>query len=155
MIQLRSGDLVSLAANGRFYYALILDLIRLFGGNWTFVFHRTSAEPLAPDELLSADPTGFHAFVDFIHAKRERRITRIRRSVDCAPFLGPGRLKRTLTLEGKASQWFISDMQLNELARVQRLSPAEAAYPLAQCINEALLLARTDERWRPELDPRI
>jgi len=46
MTRIYPGDLLRIAANGRFYYAIILDKIRLFGGQLCFVLYRTSETPL-------------------------------------------------------------------------------------------------------------
>ena len=45
MLRLKKGDLVAVKSQTeeKFYYALVLDKIALFGGNWTYVFHRTSS----------------------------------------------------------------------------------------------------------------
>lgn len=155
VIQIRPGDLIAVSASSKFYYALILDRIRLFGGNWTFVFHRTSAEPLAVEEILAGPREGFHAFVDFIWAKREGRITRIARAVDTTAFQGPGFLKATNAHREKATLWFISDMAFREVRRVEQLTPEERRYPLQSRIDDILMVRDVDRRWVPEKDPRI
>ena len=118
MIQLKPRDLVAIRANSHYYYALLLDRIRLFGGNWTFVFHRKSPELLTPDEVLGGSRSGFHAFVDFIWAKREGRATHLCRGVSTEEFEGPGFLKQTSVHREKATLWFISDMTFQEVKRL-------------------------------------
>jgi len=155
MLQVAPGDLIAIDANGQYYYALILDRIRLFGGNWTFAFHRSSPKLLTAAEILGGSADGFNAFIDFIWAKRENRLTRLKRGVDTAPFRGPGRLKGTNALKEKAKLWFIYDMSFNELKRVSRLTVAEAAYPQHSRIDDTIMVRRIDERWTPDQDPRI
>ena len=113
---------MSVEASGRYYYAVILDRVRLFGGNWTFVFHSSSEQPLSAEAVLGGPRGGYHAFVDFIWAKREKRLARLRRGVDVTPLWGPGRLKGTNAFKGKAHLWFIYDMSFKELKRAPRLS---------------------------------
>jgi hypothetical protein len=122
MIHVAPGDLVAVAARGRYYYALVIERIRMFGGSWTFAFHRTSESLLAPEELLEGPRSGFNAFVDFIWAKRERRLLRLARQVDASPFRGPGRLKGTHAVKEKAAFWFIYDMAFQHVKRESRLS---------------------------------
>jgi hypothetical protein len=92
VIQIAAGDLLAVEANGR-YYTPVLDKIRLFGGNWSVVFHKTSEQMLGPDEVLDGSRDGFHAFVDFIWAKREKRLRRLARGLDTRRFHGPEFLK--------------------------------------------------------------
>jgi len=155
MIQLKPRDLVAITANSRYYYALLLDRIRLFGGNWTFVFHRTSSSLLTAKEVLGGSRSGFHAFVDFIWAKREGRATRLWRGVSTEEFEGPGFLKQTNTHRGKATLWFISDMTFQDVRRVEQLSEAEKRYPLQSRIDDILMVSDVDRAWTPEQDPRI
>jgi hypothetical protein len=155
MIQLKPKDLVAISANSKYYYALLLDHIRLFGGNWSFVFHRTSTELLEPDELLSGPKSGFHAFVDFIWAKREGRASVLRRGLSTEEFEGPGFVKQANTHREKATLWFISDMALQEVKRVELLSEAEKSYPLKRRIDDMLMVRDVDRAWTPEQDPRI
>jgi hypothetical protein len=155
MIRIASGDLFAVEANGQYYYALILDRIRLFGGNWTFVFHISSSRLMDAGEVLRRPMEGFHAFVDFIWAKRENRLTRLMRGVDTSALRGPGRLKGTHAIKEKANLWFIYDMEFKELKRVSRLTAAEAAYPQYSRIDDTIMVRRVDERWTPDQDPRI
>jgi hypothetical protein len=154
MIQVAPGDLVSIAANGRFYYALLIERIRMFGGCWSFVFHRTSSRVLTAPEVLG-ESQGFNAFVDYIWSKREKRIERIARKVDATAFRGPGFLKATHPFKGKAPFWFIYDMSFKQVARVTELSEEQARYPYHQTIDDVVMVNRVDARWQPDDDPRI
>lgn len=155
MIQIAPGDLVAVEAGGRYYYALILDRVRLFGGNWVFVFHASSDRVLSAAEILAGAPLGFHAFVDFIWAKRENRLTRIARKLDATAFQGPGRLRGTHAIKEKAQQWFIYDMDGKLLKRVSRLTAEEATYPNYSRIDDTIMIDLANTRWRPETDHRI
>ena len=90
VIQVSPGDLVAVSANEKFYYALLIERIRMFGGCWSFVFHRTSRELISAADLLTSPGVGFNAFVDFLWSKREGRIQRLQRRAETAPFRGPG-----------------------------------------------------------------
>lgn len=155
MIHIRPGDLIAVRFEGRYYYSLILDRIRLFGGNWVYVFHRTSVGLLEADVFLDGRQPGFHAFVDFIHAKREDRITRIQRKIDPGLYPAPGFLKAAHEHKHKASQWFIYDMDFNLVKRVQRLKRAEKKYPNWSRIDDTIMAKLVDEAWMPEKDARI
>lgn len=154
MIQLLPADLIAVESNGRYYYALVLDRIRLFGGNWAFAFHRSS-DTLLEQEAILSDRRGFNAFIDFIWAKRDNRITRIARGIDTAPFLGPGFLKNTHATKEKAKHWFIYDMEGKEIKRVNQLTPDEIKYPLYSRIDDAIMIKRISIAWTPEQDRRI
>jgi hypothetical protein len=155
VIQLAQGDLVAVAADERYYYALILDRVRLFGGNWVFVFHMSSDNLLDAADVLNVGRAGYHAFVDFIWAKREKRISRVARKVDTAAFAGPAYLKGTNATKEKAKLWFIYDMSFKEQKRVARLTPDEAKYPDFSRIDDIIMVKRVNESWTPEKDPRI
>jgi hypothetical protein len=154
MIQLRPADLIAVRSNGCYYHALVLDRIGLFGGNWSFAFHKTSIELLEADVIL-LDRRGFNAYIDFIWAKREDRITRIARKIDTTPFLGPGFLKSAHHTQEKADQWFIYDMSGEELRRVRRLTPEEKKYPLWSRIDDTIMVQEINAAWTPEQDERI
>lgn len=156
MIQIQPGDLLRIAANGRFYYALTLDRISMFGGQLCFVLHRVSERPLEADEILARPLVGFCEIVDFIWAKREKRIERIakkvkvdalNRSVTC--------FKSTFTTKGKAEEWKILSREGEELRRVQKLTTEEKRLPLYERIDDSLMVELVDRQWLPEKDERI
>jgi hypothetical protein len=155
MIQITPGDVVAVEADGRYYYALILDRIRLFGGNWAFVFHASSDQLLTASSILEGSRQGFHAFVDFIFAKRENRLTRVARKVDTTAFRSPGRLKGTHATKEKAKVWFIYDMDGEQVSRLSTLTPVEAAYPNYSRIDDTIMIDLANRRWLPEQDHRI
>jgi hypothetical protein len=154
VIQLRPGDLVAVSSGGRYFYCLILDRIRMFGGNWTYVFHGSSGSILTANQVLERTHDGFHAFVDFIHAKREARLERLARGVDTRPYAGPGYLKRTFTLFDRVQPWFISDMNFREIRRVDELSE-EKTYPLEERIDDSVMADRAEKRWTPSQAKRV
>lgn len=155
MIRISPGDLIALSANGHFYYAAILPGRRLFGGNWTYAFHRKSQTLLTAEEILRGPRSGFNAFVDFIWAKRENRATRLAKKINTTTFEGPGFLKKANTHKSKASLWFVYDMQFCEIRRTPILNAAEARYPLMSRIDDVLMTRLIDQRWTPEIDKRI
>lgn len=156
MIPIYPRDLVRVAANGRFYYAITLHNIRLFGGQLCFVFHRTSKQPLDSVEVLRGPSDGFYEIVDFIWAKREGRIERIVKKLDTTVLnRGTSFFKSTFTTKGKATEWQIVDREGEEQRRVQELSAEEARYPLFRRIDDILMVELVDQRWVPEKDDRI
>jgi hypothetical protein len=155
VIQIAPGDLVAVESEGRYYYALLLDRIKLFGGNWTFVFHASSNTLLTAEDLLAGPRQGYHAFVDFIWAKREKRLNRLARWVDTKPFEGPGRLKGSSAINEKATFWLIYDMNGTQLKRSSCLTPEEAAFPDYSRIDDTLMIDLVKRRWVPERDERL
>ena len=156
MTQVYTGDLVRIAANDRFYYAITLGKIQLFGGQLCFVFYRTSNQPLEAAEVLREPFVGFYEIVDFIWAKREDRVVRIAKKIDIdALSRGISFFKSTFTIKGKAKEWQIVDRDGEEQRRVQKLSPEEARYPLFHRIDDILMVELVDQRWAPEKDERI
>jgi hypothetical protein len=155
MIRISPRNLLAVKADSKFYYALVLDKIRLFGGNWAYAFHQASDELLPATELLGAKPGGFHAFIDFIWAKRENRIERVARDIDVEPYNSVCRLKGTNTLTGKADRWFIYDMDFRLLKRTSKLSEKEKRYPLYERIDDAIMVERINQKWVPEVDAHI
>ena len=155
MIRISPGNLLAVRAGRTFYYVLVLDKIRLFGGNWVYAFHRKSDELLSAAEVLSGSQKGFHAFVDFIWAKRENRIERLAKKVDVDSFNSVCRLKGTNTLRGKAELWFIYDLDFKLLKRTSKLSEKEKRYPLYERIDDAIMVERINRKWVPEIDAQI
>ena len=145
-----------IAANGRFYYAITLDKIRLFGGQLSFVFHRTSERSLEADDVLRGPSEGFYEIIDFIWAKREGRIDRIAKKLDTSALnRSVSFFKTTFTTKGKAKEWQIVNRDGEEQRRVQKLSAEEARYPLFHRIDDILMVGLVDQRWSPEKDARI
>ena len=155
MIRTSPGDLLAVEHGGHYYYAIILGPVALFGGHWTYVLHQTSSELLTPDAVLRGNPSGFHAFVDFIWAKREDRITRVAKKIDVTPYDTVTRLKTTHTARGKAEIWFLYDLEQREVGRVTHLTQEQRRFPLRERIDDALLVELVDQKWTPEQDPRI
>ena len=149
------GDVVAIGANGKYYYALLLSRIQVFGAPLVFAFHQTSAQPLSVEQIVSPEAPGFHEFVDFIWAKRENRIFRPASKVDVKPFQKVRRFKNTFTTRGKANSWLIYDESFNELRRTKRLSAEERDYPLFHRIDDVLVCGLVDQQWIPSKDPRI
>jgi hypothetical protein len=149
------GDLVAVNANDRYYYAIILSKVRLFGAPLVFAFHRTSETPLTAEQIAVPTATGFHEFVDFIWAKRENRLSRIATKIDTVPFETAHFFKSTHTTKGKATLWFIYDASFSEVRRTKRLSKEEKTYPLRHRIDDTIMCALIDKHWMPGHDERI
>ena len=157
MIRVVPGDLVAISARGRFYYALVLDRIVLFGGQLCFVFHQTSTKLLSVTDLDIDTDDGFYEIVDFIWAKREGRIHRLASKVASAKSRNQEVrfFKTTFTDVGKAREWWIRDREGEDVKRTKKLTEAEKRYPLHQRIDDVYMIDLVDQRWRPENDPRI
>jgi hypothetical protein len=156
MTRISPGDLLRIAANGRFYYAIILDKIQLFGGQLCFVLYRTSETPMEAEEAMREPLEGFYEIVDFIWAKREDRVVRLATKLDThALNRRVVFFKSTHAIKEKAKDWWIYDRKGQELRRVQKLSEEEKRYPLHHRIDDILMVGLVDKRWSPEQDHRI
>ena len=156
MKRIYPGDLLRVAANGRFYYAIILDKIRLFGGQLCFVLYRTSEGPMEAEETMREPLEGFYEIVDFIWAKREGRVVRVATKLDVTSLnRGVRFFKGTNAIKEKAKDWWIHDRTGREVRRVQRLTEEEKRYPLHHRIDDILMVGLVDKRWSPEQDHRI
>jgi hypothetical protein len=156
MIRISPGDLLQISNDGKFFYALVLDKIRLFGGQLAFGFYQVSTEPLAADEVLSKPFEGFYETVDFINANREKRLERIAKHIDVTQWSRQVTFfKQTFTLKGKASEWWICDRNYHKIKRTPTLTEEEKRYPFSHCIGIKLMLKQIEQRWSPENDPRI
>jgi hypothetical protein len=156
VIQIYPDDLLRISASGRFYYAVTVGKIRLFGGQLCFVLYRTSVEPLEAAGVLKEPLEGFYEIVDFIWAKREGRVTRIAKRIDTAALnRGVSFFKNTHATKEKAKDWWIYDRDGRELRRVQTLTEEQKRYPLYHRIDDVLMAGLVDERWSPEKDKRI
>jgi hypothetical protein len=151
MIRPGIGDLISIYGSKKYYYALILSKIRLGGAPLVFAFHQTSAKPLEAAELLRR-PVGFHAFIDFIYAKREGRIGRIASRVDITPF-GLPKLFKSAPLPGdEPAEWRIWNGEKSSVVRrAPKLSKAERDYPLFQASGDVWMRRHIDHKWRPSM----
>lgn len=156
MIQISLGDLLQISSNGRFYFAITLDKISLLGGQLCFILYHTSNQPLEADEVVKRPLEGFYEIVDFIWAKREKRVTRIAKKLDIDTLnRGAAFFKSTFTTQGKALEWHIIGRDGEELRRVVKLSSEEMQYPLYHRIDDMLMVGLVDQRWAPEKDDRI
>jgi hypothetical protein len=156
MTRIHPGDLVQISASGRFYYAIILDNVRLFGGQLCFVLYRTSDQSVEASKLLNEPLDGFYEMVDFIWAKREDRLIRVAKKLDVQSLNSKVLFfKTTLALKEKATLWRILDREGNEVRRVRDLSEEEKRYPLYHRIDDVLMVQLVDQRWAPERDERI
>jgi hypothetical protein len=79
----------------------------------------------------------------------------IEKAVDITPYNQIHYLKGTNTTKGKATLWFIYDMNFKEVKRVRRLSEEEKKYPVFSRIDDRIMVERIDQHWVPEKDPAI
>ena len=154
MIQIYPGDLLQiLAENNRFYYVIILEKISLFGGQFCFALYRTSETPIESTELMKGPLEGFYETVDFIWAKREKRVTRIAKKLDVEKLNSAvqyfihsfGAFKKK-----DASQWGIVDRKRNSVKTIYTVTDEEKKYPSNHCIGYNSLLKLIDSRYAPE-----
>ena len=155
MIRISPKDLIMIESEGVYYYSLIIDKIKLFGGQLSYVFYHSSKKPDDPQIVLEKNVDGFLAVVDYIWAKREDRMTRLLKNVDIARFEGPGFFKNTHSYSDKAPKWWIYDKNGRELETVLELSAHQKSYPLLSRIDDIIMTKRIREKWSILNDPRI
>ena len=155
MVRIYPGDFLGIEYSDRYYYALVISKITYFGGNWVYVFHFSSSKIRTAEEVLRRSKGGFHAFVDFIVAKRESRVTRVATKLDTSPYDTVTRLKATPTPKGKAKLWGICNMKFRWIDSVKKLSKEQKRYPLCECIDDTLMVRHIKKKWVPESDPQI
>ena len=156
MIRISSGDLLQISSNGKFYYALVLDKIKLFGGQLVFAFYQTGNEPLLVEQILANPFEGFFETVDFIWAKRENRLERTSKNLNIADWNNRvSFFKNSHALKEKAKEWWIYNREHRQVKRTSILSEEEKRYPLNHRIDDIRMVKLIEERWSPEKDPRI
>jgi hypothetical protein len=155
MIQIKQGDVIAIKQKGHFYYAIILSRIIYFGGNLVYAFHTKSDNLLTLKELIHKETRGFNAIVDFIFAKREKRITKLGQIENLSKYREHKYYKATHQTRGKAEFWFVSSDDFKEVKRTEQLSEDEKEYPLRERIDDKLMIDKINNFWLPELDERI
>jgi hypothetical protein len=156
MIRIFPGDPLQVSSNGKFYYTLALDKIRLFGGQLVFAFYQTSDKPLSAEQVLANPSEGFFETVDFIRAKREKRLERISKNLNTADWNNRVIFfKQSFAIKEKAKEWWICDREHRKIKRTSILSDEEKRYPLSHCIGDIRMVKLIEQRWSPEKDPRI
>ncbi|WP_395741421.1 hypothetical protein [Prosthecobacter sp.] len=84
MIQQRTGDLLEVEFDGKFYYLVVLTKIVMFGGNIVFAFHGDGAQRHIGS--LTSDAPGFNICTDLRMPKKEGTIRRLDSVADTTAF---------------------------------------------------------------------
>lgn len=148
MIRIHPGDIVQLVSNSKYYFAYILSSIQYFGGNLTYALHYTSSTLISPEELLLEYQPGFHAFIDFIQAKRENRIERIMNKADFSLYENMKYLKSPYWMPPDPPfAWSIIDENFKEIRKVKELSDEEKMYPYTSRIDDLIMINRIEAKW--------
>lgn len=153
MIKIKPGDVIAFERKGRYYYAVIITKVILFGGNLVHAFHLATDKLLSQEELLLQNPTGFNSIVDFISAKRENRIMKLGTIENILPFRKYKHFKKQSV---NKKFWFIEDVQdgqIIELRKTEKLTEEEMGYPYLATIPEGWLVDYIETKWSPEKSP--
>jgi hypothetical protein len=151
MIQIRAGDLIAVRTNEKSVSFAILTKQILFGGHWCFVFYKSLSE--LPAITTDVANIGFNAFVDFIVAKREKRLARISRGNDFRHLNGPELLIQE-PLKGEVNyriwRWKNGERIDTEYVRFTT-SPTEPerTAPHCGCLNVDFACSLASRAWRP------
>ena len=156
MIQLRLGDVIAFKSDDKYYYAIIITKIILFGGNLIYTFHLKTNKLLSMEEVIGSKNNGFTAIVDFIFAKKEDRIVKVGHISDYERYWEKRFFKQSndvwkLILKKKELPkiWYIYDEKGNEVKKVKRLMQEEIQYPLHIRIDDKKLSELINIDWQP------
>lgn len=155
MLQPRVGDLLEVYEDDEYYYLIILSKIVLFGGNIVYVFHYHGPKLSKFDDLIKERISGFNAVVDLIVPKREGNVRRVLKLPDYTRFLKTRYFKGTHTLTGKASEWWIYDLDHNLVARTSKPSNEMKNGMNYTCLSFTNLSQLVKENFVPSKDPRL
>ena len=149
MIQLRPGDLIGVRKDGAYVVFAVLTKQILFGGHWSFVYHRSRTQPPISGETVSG--SGFNAVVDFIVPKREGRVVRISRGNNFSSLMGPELLQQP-PLKGEEnyhiSRWKDGEREIAEFVRfTPSPSQAEKFAPHYRCVPGDFAWDLSERRW--------
>ena len=154
MLQLRSGDLISVRRDDTLVRFAVLTKQLLFGGHWSFVFHGSSTPALSPSGPARRSP-GFNAAVDFIVPNREGRVVRVSRDNDFDALMGPELLQQP-PAKGQVNYqiWRWENGQRRHASRVRFTpspTPDELAAPFYSCMPADWACDLAVQSWTPSL----
>ena len=151
MQHLKSGELVALEHQERYYLFLVLSPSAFFGCQWVFALHRTFGEiPKAECVNVGAE-AGFVALVDFIKPRRSNSVIRIGKGVETTPFLSFAYTKALIRNVDGTGLWFIYDRNSKILRKVELLSEEELEYPIWSGMHASDAFELVDARWNPRV----
>ena len=155
MIRINTGDLLCVNGKNKYYYVLILDKTSLFGGQLCYVYHKTTTCIIDADEIINSKD-GFYEIIDFIWAKRENNINKLKSNIDIKSLKDKLKFyKQSFTLIGKADKWRILDLEGNQIKIVDHLNSEQKKYPLYHRIDTFIMMDLVEKEWLPEKDERI
>jgi hypothetical protein len=147
MIQIRSGDLITVQENGNDFLFAVLTKQVLFGGHWCFVFY-----DLSQPHTYDAD-RGFYAFVDFRVPKRTNRISKQSSRNDFDTFTRPNLLKQQPTRGEKNYvfyRWIRDEPHMVEQLRsTPSPTSTELDAPEYACVPADWACELAVRRWKP------
>ncbi len=146
MQHVKSGNLISIEENGKYYYYLVLSDSAFFGCQWVYAFHITSDKLLEENKILNSKE-GFRALVDFIEQRRLNKVEKISKQVDVYPYFKESKLKARIDTYGGGHQWFIYSTEFDILKKQKKLMPWQKSYPIASgmsCLDSYKLI---DKKW--------
>ena len=146
MQHVKSGDLIGIEDNGKYYYYLVLSKSALFGCQWSYAFHITSDSLLTESEILSSKG-GFRALVDFIDQRRANKVIKISKQIDMLPYAKETKLKARIDTYGGGHQWFIYSPTFSILKKQKLLMPWQKSYPIASGMSCQDSYKLIDKKW--------
>lgn len=134
MIRQKPGDLLEIHFDDRFFYAVVLTNIVMFGGGVVFVFHGDGSKRDVED--LAPDGSGFNICTDLRLPKRDGVIRRLGVVPDRGPYWRTRLFKGTNEYRPgyRAPEWFIYRVE-------DPLNPIDRTSSMSQVYREAMDLA--------------
>jgi hypothetical protein len=142
----KSGNLIGVEGNGKYYYFLVLSKSAFFGCQWAYAFHKTSSSLLSENEILNSKE-GYRALIDFIEERRENQVIKISKQIDISLFFKPSKLKARIDTYGGGHEWFIYSPTFSILKKQRRLMPWQKKFPIASGMKCKEAFTLTDKKW--------
>jgi len=134
MQHLKPGNLIAVRSDETYHYFLILTDSAFFGCQWTYVFHATSQILMDSETILSSNPSGFTALIDFIEERSNGKIVKMEKGIDVLPFLTFEHLRARIDEYNGAYTgrflWFIYNKQFKILEKLEHLRTGQEKYPI-------------------------
>ena len=124
----------------------------MFGGNYSFVPHRSTRALLDADSVFSVQQPGYFAFIDFLQGKRKDCVRRIAKSFLGGPTTWPS-AARTTTMDFAADKvvpygiFDLTEPCPKQILRTDELTAEQQSLPLMSAFPDQVMCELVDKRW--------
>lgn len=152
MIQISPGDLIAIEHERRFFYAIVLTRIFMFGGQVVYAFHRTTTDLETAERFLQGKGDGFHFIADFIDAKYKSAIYRLARKLPIVDLNAFKFFRQGEQSYGLDKTWAIWDRAPHVVQTPTSLTDEQWACPILRTVSYREMCECIDRKWKPEHD---